>query len=144
VLEQVERQAALASVVKASDEDLEWLYPGRDPEASIAHWAQLGPLFTVVTRGAKGAVAFLKGERLAVAAPKVDVVDTVGAGDSFMSALLAAMESDGALGAGAAAPSSGSLARWLEFAANASAITCGRKGSDPPTRGDVEARLAMA
>jgi fructokinase len=144
VLGQVERQAALASVVKASDEDLEWLYPGRDPEESISNWARLGPLFTVVTRGAKGAVAFLKGERLAAPAPKVDIVDTVGAGDSFMSALLAAMHSDGALGVGAAAPSSAGLAKWLEFAANASAITCGRKGSDPPTRHDVEARLAKA
>ena len=143
VLEQVERQVALASIVKASDEDLEWLYPGRDPEESIAHWATLGPLFAVATRGAKGAVAFLKGERLLAPAPKVDVVDTVGAGDSFMSALLAAMHEDGALGAGAPAPDSPRLAKWLKFAANASAITCGRKGSNPPTRADVEARLAM-
>ena len=143
VLEQVERQAALASIVKASDEDLEWLYPGRDPEESIAHWATLGPLFTVVTRGEKGAIAFLKEERLLAPAPKVDVIDTVGAGDSFMSALLAAMHGDRALGAGAPAPNSASLAKWLKFAANASAITCGRKGSDPPTRADVEARLEM-
>jgi fructokinase len=143
VLETVERQVALASVVKASDEDLEWLYPGRDAEESIAHWATLGPLFTVVTCGSKGAVAFMKGERLFAAAPKVDVVDTVGAGDSFMSALLAAMHSDGALGIGAAEPNSASLARWLKFAATASAITCSRKGSNPPTRADVEARLAI-
>ena len=142
VLAQVERQASLATIVKASDEDLEWLYPGRDPEESIAHWASLGPLFALVTRGSKGAVAFLKGERIAAPAPKVDVVDTVGAGDSFMSGMLAAMHADGALGAGATAPNSASLARWLRFAANASAITCGRKGSDPPTRAEVEARLA--
>jgi len=129
--------------VKASDEDLEWLYPGRDPEESIAHWATLGPHFTVLTRGAKGAVAFLKGERLFAPAPKVDVVDTVGAGDSFMSALLATMHSDGALGVGSRSPDSVSLAKWLRFAANASAITCGRKGSDPPSRADLEARLAM-
>jgi fructokinase len=144
VLEYVEKQAALASIVKASDEDLEWLYPGRDAEDSIAQWAQKGPLFGVVTRGSKGAVAFLKGERLLAPAPKVEVVDTVGAGDSFMSALLAAMHADGALGAGAPAPTSARLMNWLKFAANASAITCGRKGSDPPTRADVESRLAKA
>ena len=72
-----------------------------------------------------------------VAAPKVEVVDTVGAGDSFMSSLLAAMDRDGALGAGAPAPSVDRLEAWLAFAATASAITCTRKGSDPPTAAQV-------
>ena len=67
------------------------------------------------------------------------VVDTVGAGDSFMSALLAAMDRDGALGAGAPAPSRERLAAWLAFAAAASAFTCTRKGSDPPTRREMAA-----
>ena len=91
-----------------------------------------------MTRGGNGAVAYLGGERLVAAAPKVEVVDTVGAGDSFMSALIAAMDRDGALGAGARAPTTASLARWLAFAATASAITCTRKGSDPPTRAEVD------
>jgi len=144
VIALVERQLALASVVKASDEDLNWLYPGRDPEVSIAEWAKRGPHFAVVTRGAAGAVAFLGGERLEAHAPKVEVVDTVGAGDSFMSALIAAMDSDGALGAAAAPPLAASLQRWLDFAATAAAITCTRKGSDPPTRAEVEALLGGA
>ena len=55
VIALVERQLALASIVKASDEDLHWLYPDRDPEASIADWARRGPHFSVVTRGAAGA-----------------------------------------------------------------------------------------
>ncbi len=59
----------------------------------------------MATLGDRGAVAFLGDRRLTVAAPKVEVVDTVGAGDSFMSSLLAAMDRDGALGAGAPAPS---------------------------------------
>jgi fructokinase len=67
----VERQLALASFVKASDEDLHWLYPDRDPETSIAAWAQRGPLFAVVTRGAEGAVAFRGGERVEAQAPQV-------------------------------------------------------------------------
>ena len=140
----VERQLALASFVKASDEDLHWLYPDRDPETSIAGWAQRGPLFAVVTRGAEGAVAFLGGERFEAHAPKVEVVDTVGAGDSFMSALIAAMDADGALGVSAAAPTAPRLQRWLDFAATAAAITCTRKGSDPPTRAEVEALLAQS
>lgn len=138
----VERQVALASFVKASDEDLRWLYPDRHPEASAASWAMLGPSFCIMTRGEQGAVAYIQGERLVASSPVVDVVDTVGAGDSFMSALIAAMDADGALGAGARAPSSADLGRWLAFAVTASAITCTRKGSDPPTRAEVLEQLA--
>ncbi len=97
----VERQVALATLVKASDEDLEWLYPGRPIEETLKLWSTLGPRFCVATLGGRGAFAYLDGERLSVAPAKVAVVDTVGAGDSFMSALLAAMDRDGALGAGA-------------------------------------------
>jgi fructokinase len=142
VLSVVERQLSLADIVKASDEDLHWLYPDRDPEATIADWAKRGPRFAVVTRGAAGAVAYLGDQRLEAHAPKIEVVDTVGAGDSFMSALIAAMDADSALGASGGAPNAASLARWLKFAATASAITCTRKGSDPPTRAEVEALLS--
>ena len=137
----VEREVRLADVVKASEEDLEWLFPGRDVEESLAAWAKAGPKFCVATLGQKGAVALLGGEKIVAPAPQVDVVDTVGAGDSFMSALLSAMERDHALGAAAIAPSRPQLERWLRFAAAASAITCTRRGSDPPTRAEVEAAL---
>ncbi|MGO9741663.1 MAG: carbohydrate kinase family protein [Roseiarcus sp.] len=132
-----ERQVRLASVVKASEEDLEWLYPGRGVEDSLADWAQRGPKFCVATLGAEGALARFGEERLQAAARKATVVDTVGAGDSFMSALLSAMDRDGALGAGAPALERDGLGRWLAFAAKASAITCARRGSDPPTLADV-------
>jgi fructokinase len=138
----VEREASLAHVVKASEEDLEWLYPGRGIEDSLAALAKSGPRFCVATLGERGAVALLGKERIAIRAPRVEVVDTVGAGDSFMSALLAAMDRDNGLGAGAPAPSRSELEKWLRFAATASAITCTRKGSDPPTRKEVEAALA--
>jgi fructokinase len=138
----VERQAALARIVKASEEDLEWLYPARPIEDSLADWTRSGPRFCVATLGERGALAILGKERVEVAAPRVEVVDTVGAGDSFMSALLSAMDRDHSLGAEAPAPSRAELERWLRFAATASAITCTRKGSDPPTRAEVEALLA--
>ena len=68
------------------------------------------------------------------------MVDTVGAGDSFMSALLAAMDRDGALGAPRPRSRTASASpRWLAFAAAASAFTCTRKGSDPPTRREMAA-----
>lgn len=139
VVKLVERQLALADIVKASEEDLEWLYPNRTVEASLADWAGRGPKFVIATLGGKGALAYLGRERLEVAAPKIQVVDTVGAGDSFMSSLLAAMDRDGALGAGKAAPSRARLQGWLNYAAKASAITCTRKGSNPPTAAEVEA-----
>jgi fructokinase len=137
----VERQASLAHLVKASQEDLEWLYPDRGIEDSLAAWAKSGPRFCVATLGELGAIAMLSKERIEVPAPRVEVVDTVGAGDSFMSALLSAMDRDHALGAEARAPSRSEVERWLGFAATASAITCTRKGSDPPTRKEVEAAL---
>ena len=138
VLALVERQAALASVVKASEEDLAWLYPGRPVEESLRAWAGGGPRFCIATLGGEGALAYLGAQRLEIAPRRVDVVDTVGAGDSFMSSLLFAMDREGALGAGAPPPSLERLAAWTEFAARASAITCTRRGSDPPTLGEVE------
>jgi fructokinase len=137
----VRRHVSHAHVVKASEEDLEWLYPGRGPEESLAAWAKAGPRFCVATLGERGALAMLGEERIEVPAPQVEVVDTVGAGDSFMSALLSAMDRDHALGTEALTPSRNELERWLRFAAAASAITCTRKGSDPPTLKEVQAAL---
>jgi fructokinase len=139
ILPLVEKQAALATVVKASEEDLEWLYPGRPVEDTLRHWAALGPLFAIVTRGGEGAVAWAGDERIVIPPRRVEVADTVGAGDSFMSGLLFAMSRDGALGEGALRPTRDRLVAWTDFAARASAITCTRNGADPPTLVEVEA-----
>jgi fructokinase len=141
VVRLVERQVSLARIVKASEEDLEWLYPARSIADTLAAWTKSGPRFCVATLGERGALAILGKDKVEIAAPLVEVVDTVGAGDSFMSALLSAMDRDHSLGAGTPAPSRSELERWLRFAAAASAITCTRKGSDPPTRVEVETLL---
>ena len=135
----VERMVGLVSVVKASEEDLEWLYPGSSAEATLQSWARMGPRFVVATLGGKGALALLGSERIDVPPRKIDLVDTVGAGDSFMSGLLSIMNRDGGLGAVAPPPSREKLERWLAFAAKTSAITCTRKGSNPPTLAEVAA-----
>jgi fructokinase len=135
----VERQARLSSFMKASEEDLQWLYPGRAVEDTLRAFAGMGPKFCIATLGAEGALAYLGPERLRIAPRRVEVADTVGAGDSFMSSLLFAMDRDGALGLDAPAPTLPRLAAWADFAARASAITCTRKGSDPPTLAEVEA-----
>ena len=88
----VERQVALAHVVKASEEDLEWLYPGRAIEESLAAWAKSGRASASRRSASAARWRCSAAERISIPAPKVDVVDTVGAGDSFMSALLSAMD----------------------------------------------------
>jgi fructokinase len=139
VLARVEAEVALAHIVKASEEDLAWLYPGRGLEDTLRAWAALGPQICIATLGAEGALAYLGAQRLEIAPRRIALVDTVGAGDSFMSSLLFAMNRDGALGAGAPKPTVAKLAAWTDFAARASAITCTRKGSNPPTLAEVEA-----
>lgn len=131
-----------ATIVKASAEDLAWLYPGRDPLDAGRAWSLLGPQLTVVTRGAEGAVAFTAAGNFSVPAPAVAVADTVGAGDAFMAALLAALHRDGGLTPAAEPPSRARLARWLSFATAAAALACTRPGADAPHLAEVERALA--
>lgn len=146
----VEQLVRQATVVKASDEDVAWLHSGTsmaDPLVAAARWSALGPRLVVLTRGADGAVAWLGGrpdEPIVLDAPVVDVVDTVGAGDAFMSGLLS-----GLLDAGLVAPhsSDGQTARagWsaddvrpaLLRALRVSSLTCARHGADPPGRDEL-------
>ncbi|MFG3054121.1 carbohydrate kinase [Kitasatospora sp. NPDC048239] len=126
----VERCVALSDLVKASDEDLAWLYPGQDPESVARRWLDLGPATVAVTRGAQGAFALTSdGRRAEVAAVPVPVADTVGAGDSFMAALLHARH------AGA------DLDRSLATAAAAAALTVSRAGANPPDTAELYAVL---
>ncbi|HEX4765962.1 MAG TPA: PfkB family carbohydrate kinase [Lichenihabitans sp.] len=135
----VEDRVRLATVVKASEEDFDWLYPGTRPADAAGRWAGMGPQMVVMTKGGGGAEAYFGGERLTQAAPAIEVVDTVGAGDSFMAALLAAMAESDALGAGrAGVPSERQVADWLMVAIAAAAITCTRPGADPPTRAELD------
>ncbi|MFD8205166.1 PfkB family carbohydrate kinase [Streptomyces sp. NPDC059695] len=133
----VERCVALSDLVKASDEDLAWLYPGEEPEAVAARWLALGPAVVLVTRGAAGSLALTGRGTVVAGAPKVSVVDTVGAGDSFMSAVLDALAGRGreallALGAE-------DLARLLARAGAAAAVTVSRAGAQPPDRAELDA-----
>lgn len=133
----VEERVALCDVVKASAQDLAWLYPHHDPQDAIARWSGMGPRLAVLTCGPQGAVAVCGARRIAVAAPVVDVIDTVGAGDAFTAGLLAAMDADGALGPGAGAWAESDLARWLARAAAVASWTCGRRGAQAPACADL-------
>ncbi|HET7138865.1 MAG TPA: carbohydrate kinase [Arthrobacter sp.] len=142
---QAEKFVVLADVVKASDEDLEWLYPGVDVLESARRWLSLGgsegPAMVVVTRGAAGPWGITAAGEAAIDAPRVEVADTVGAGDSFMAALLSGIVDRGLDGAQnredlRELPAEG-LAELLAHAARAAAITVSRPGANPPTRAEL-------
>ena len=136
----IEQFAALADMVKISDEDMGHLYPGEAADAVAARWLDGGVKLVTVTRGGEGAQAWGRFGTVAVPAPRVSVVDTVGAGDSFLAALLTALDEAGhASPAALAALDADRTARALRFAAAAAAITCSRRGADLPRRDAVVA-----
>lgn len=144
---QIEALVGLADVVKVSAEDLAWLFPGRPPEQVLADWLARGPALVAVTLGGEGVLALARQSGpLRRPGRAVSVVDTVGAGDSFMSALLAGLHQRGLLGAARRealrAIDAAALAAVLDEAVAASAITCTRAGANPPTRAELEAARA--
>ncbi|XQA70066.1 carbohydrate kinase family protein [Xanthomonas sacchari] len=133
------RWIALAHVVKVSQEDIELLYPQQDPFAIARSWLQQGPSLVVMTLGGDGAVAWRGDSEARVPGRVVQVVDTVGAGDSFQAALLQQLPDPAALAALGSEPAA--LERLLQFCVAAAAINCTRAGANPPSLDDVRAAL---
>lgn len=124
------RLAQRADVVKASEEDLEWLAPGAAPADAARKLLAAPGAVAIVTLGGDGALVVGASGEAAVAAPAVEVVDTIGAGDAFMGAFLARW-----LGAGRGRSELADLDAVAEAAGVAcrvAAITCSRAGADPP------------
>nr|WP_123920078.1 carbohydrate kinase [Georgenia muralis] len=140
----VERLVAGADVVKVSDEDLAWLAPDEAPEDVARRWLTTGPALVVVTRGGEGAWAVAASGEVTVPAERVDVVDTVGAGDSYMAGILDGLWAAGLLGAhrreALRAIDADTVTRVLRAAATIAAITVSRAGANPPTRAELTAR----
>ena len=125
-------------LLKVSEEDIGLLFPGQALDELAASWLAQGPRLVVVTRGGEGSLAF--GAAASAHAPPVavNVVDTVGAGDTFQAALLTWLAEHGQLTIdGVAALDSASLGDMLGFATRAAAITCSRRGADLPRRGEL-------
>lgn len=140
----VDAFASDANVVKCSDEDLEYLYPGVDPGQVASRWIDGGADLVVVTRGAAGVLAWRRaGAILDIPGVAVDVSDTVGAGDTLTAALLAGLAQADALGSDPSRRLAGladdAVAGILARAARAAAITCSRPGADPPTTAELDA-----
>ncbi len=141
VVAAVERIAALSDVVKASDEDLDALYPGLSLEEAARVLLATGPAAVLVTRGGEGALWVAKNTSGEVPSMKVTVADTIGAGDTFGAATIDALWSRRLVGAAARERLADLPAdEWREivaYAASVAAITVSRPGADPPHRHEL-------
>jgi fructokinase len=138
--DRIERMLRLADIVKVSDEDLNWLFPESETiEIKVARLQKLGPAIVVLTRGSSGVKAWKpEGNPIFVDSLKVDVVDTVGAGDSFNAGFLTSLANAGLLNKGTIRLISESdIVSALNFGVRTAAITVGRVGANPPWRDEL-------
>jgi fructokinase len=141
--QRLEGWVALADLVKVSRADLAWLYPGEPVTTVARRWLDLGPSLLVVTLGPDGCIGMTQDQSFQLPGLATEIVDTIGAGDAFMSAVLARLHSPmwierdllGAL------PAS-TLRDVLDYANRAAALTCARAGAEPPSRSELDAALA--
>ena len=144
VLTRLTRLVASCGVVKVSDEDLDWLYPGIAPTVVARNWIALGAGLVVITAGARGSFAVHSAGEVHVASSTTQVIDTVGAGDSYMSGLIDAMTTTGLVATDGGEPAAGVRAlslsdvrSFMHHANTSAAITVGRAGAEPPTRDEL-------
>ncbi|XAS72819.1 carbohydrate kinase [Micrococcaceae bacterium Sec5.1] len=129
----------LTDVVKLSDEDAHWLYPTASPDEVTSRLLALGARLAVITMGADGALLATQSAKFSIPSVKTEVADTIGAGDSYMSALIFGLLAEGEEGF---AP--GALETIGKTASMAAAITVSRSGANPPTVSELQARLGMS
>ena len=132
-VKKVEKWVPISSAVKVSDEDLNWLYPGKSIDDIVNKWLEVGVQLVVVTLGDKGITAYRKNEQIYVVAVKVIVADTVGAGDTVGAVLLEAIVNNGL-----DKLTGGVLKSMLNRAAMAAAITVSRTGANPPSKEEID------
>lgn len=133
---------SIADIVKISDEDLNWIYP---EDATLAEKAlkiqELGPSIVVLTQGRDGAIGYIPDEVVSAPARLVDVVDTVGAGDTFNAGMLAKLSEFGMLSRNQVGSINGEkLRQALEFGAHVASITVSREGANPPWLHELAAK----
>jgi fructokinase len=143
-VDQMDAFADAADIVRMSDVDFAFLYGSSDYGERAKSLLTAKTSLVVITRGIKGAQAWHReAGLLEVEAPIIDVVDTVGAGDSFQAALLFALRAIGRIRRGALAQmNAGELDRALSFASACAAVTCSRAGADPPRHSDIGPALS--
>ena len=130
--EVVKEWVALSNVVKASEDDLAWLYPEADPLEIARGWVSSGIQLVVITKGENGMVGVTENQEVSIPGVKVKVIDTVGAGDTVGAVLVEAL-----VEFGLETLTSELLSHTLHRAALAAAITCSRAGANPPTKAEL-------
>lgn len=142
VRDHMESIIALSDIVKASDEDIDWLYPGLPVDVVVEKWRGRGAGLVLITKGADGVDAFASGAKLSLPTRATSVVDTIGAGDSFMAGLLSALAKKNLLGQAnhdaLLAVSEDDLRDVVSFALSCAAITVQRAGANPPTAAEMQ------
>ncbi len=140
-----ERWLKHADIYKVSEEDLAWIRPNEDPEESIASMLGAGVSVVFLTLGGEGVVAFTPAGCVEIPAQPVDVVDTVGAGDTFIASALVGFLVEGyGTNEAISAIDLEALGRITERASAAAAIACSRQGADPPTSAEIDVLLNTA
>ncbi len=131
-VKKVEKWVAISSAVKVSDEDLNWLYPGKAIVEIAKKWLEVGVELVVVTLGDKGITVYRKNEQISVDAVKVVVADTVGAGDTVGAVLVEAIVKNGLNKLTGEV-----LKTMLNRAVKAASITVSRTGANPPSKEEI-------
>ncbi|MCM2291534.1 carbohydrate kinase [Allorhizobium sp. BGMRC 0089] len=132
-LARIRRMAAMADIVKFSDEDLAWFGLEGNEETLARHWLHHGAKLVIVTRGAEGAAGYTAQHKVEVASEKVTVVDTVGAGDTFDAGVLASLKMQNLLTKQQVASlNEEQIAKALSLGSKAAAVTVSRAGANPP------------
>ena len=143
--ERVEKLNRISTIIKASDADIEWLYPDRDLEEVAQEWMGGLSKLVVITKGAEGAIVFRGQDRVDVPGLTIDLEDTVGAGDTFMANLLVELDSLEGLGEQPLKRIERldieDIEKAVKIAVVASAIACEREGCQPPTLREIEQKL---
>ncbi len=129
----IRRMAAMSDIVKFSDEDLGWFGHDGDEESLARHWLDQGSKLVIVTRGSDGATGYTAAHKVAVPSQRVDVVDTVGAGDTFDAGVLASLKQQDLLAkAKVSVLTKEQISAALELGTKAAAVTVSRAGANPP------------
>ena len=132
-LKRFKKWLSLADIVKVSSQDLEWLLPNMAFESIALDWLEQNPIAVIVTDGEKAATLYRKKQKpLHSKTFKVEVVDTVGAGDTFSGALMVSLLDKDLSGLDDA-----NWQKALDFAATAAALNCTRAGANPPTEQEL-------
>jgi fructokinase len=140
----VERVNEFSHIIKASDEDLEWLDPTRTPDETAKEWSK--NKLVLITKGSEGVDVYKNGEKLFnVPSRKINVVDTVGAGDTFTANLLGQLQENNHLGTNPTDKlmniKDEDLHTYVHIAGIAASINCERAGAEPPSKKDIQTAM---